>query len=70
MNLKGVDYDTLYPVTLSILPPKPIMDAWREDYEYMLLHMIYDNEAPTFEQLIEAITELQKEIKALPYKFL
>ena len=70
INLKGFDYDTLYPGTLSILPPKPIMDAWREDYEYMLLHMIYDNEAPTFEQLIEAITELQKEIKALPYKFL
>ena len=69
INLKGFDYDTLYPVTLSFLPPEHIMDAWREDYEYMLLHMIYDNEAPTFEQLIEAITELQKEIKTLPYKF-
>jgi hypothetical protein len=34
----------------------------------MLLHMIYDNDAPTFEQLIEAITELQKEIKTLPYQ--
>ena len=31
------------------------------------MHMIYDNEAPTFEQLIEAITELQNEIKTLPY---
>ncbi len=68
INLKGFDYDTLYPATLSILPPIHIMDAWREDYEYMLLHMIYDNEAPTFEQLIEAITELQIEIRALPYK--
>ena len=70
INLKGFDYDTLYPATLSILPPAHIMDAWREDYEYMLLHMIYDNDAPTFEQLIELITELQKEIKTLPYKSL
>ena len=70
INLKGFDYDTLYPATLSILPPAHIMDAWREDYEYMLLHMIYDYDAPTFEQLIEAITELQKEIKTLPYKSL
>lgn len=68
INLKGFDYDTLYPATLSILPLEHIMDAWREDYEYMLLHMIYDNDAPTFEQLIEAITELQKEIKTLPYQ--
>lgn len=70
INLKGFDYDTLYPATLSILPLEHIMDAWREDYEYMLLHMIYDNEAPTFEQLIEAITDLQKEIKTLLYKSL
>ena len=67
INLKGFDYDTLYPATLSILPPEHIMDAWREDYEYMLLHMIYDNDAPTFEQLIEAIFELQNMIKSLTY---
>jgi hypothetical protein len=68
INLKGFDYDTLYPATLSILPPAHIMDAWREDYEYMLLHMIYDNEAPTFEQLIETITELHKSIHTLTYQ--
>lgn len=68
INLKGFDYDTLYPATLSILPPAHIMDAWREDYEYMLLHMIYDNEAPAFEQLIETITELHKSIHTLTYQ--
>ena len=68
INLKGFDYDTLYPATLSILPPEHIMGAWREDYEYMLLHMIYDNEAPTFEQLIEAIMELHKSLNALTYQ--
>ena len=70
INLKGFDYNTLFPATLSILPPAQIMDAWREDYEYMLMHMIYDNDAPTFEQLIEVITELQKEIRMLPYQLL
>ena len=68
INLKGFDYDTLFPATLSILPPMHIMDAWREDYEYMLLHMIYDKEAPTFEQIIEKMMELQEEIRLLPYQ--
>ena len=70
INLNNFDYNTLFPATLSILPPSQVIEAWRDDYEYMLLHMIYDNDAPTFEQLIEAITELQKEIKTLPYKSL
>lgn len=44
------------------------MDAWREDYEYMLLHMIYDTNAPTFGQLIETMAELQKTINSLHYR--
>lgn len=53
---------------LSLLPPTHIMDTWREDYESMLLHMIYDNEAPTFEQLLEVLTELHNSIHALTYQ--
>ena len=68
INLKGFDYNQLFPATLSILPPASVIDAWREDYEYMLLHMIYDTNAPSFEKLIDVISHLQSTIKALPYK--
>lgn len=68
INLKGFDYNQLFPATLSILPPASVIDAWREDYEYMLLHMIYDTDAPSFEKLIDVISHLQSTIKALPYK--
>ena len=68
INLKGFDYNQLFPATLSILPPASVLDAWRDDYEYMLLHMIYDTNAPSFEKLIDVISHLQSTIKALPYK--
>jgi len=68
INLKGFDYNQLFPATLSILPPASVIDAWLKDYEYMLLHMIYDTEAPSFEKLIDVISQLQSTIKTLPYK--
>ena len=68
INLKGFDYNQLFPTSLSILPPASVIDAWHEDYEYMLLHMIYDKDAPSFENLIDTISQLQSTIKTLPYK--
>ena len=66
INLRDFDYDTLYPDTLSILPPASVDDLWRKDYENMQKTMIYGN-SPTFDQLIESIIELQQMIKTLPY---
>ncbi len=55
-------------IIVLTFPPASVIDAWREDYEYMLLHMIYDTDAPSFEKLIDVISHLQSTIKALPYK--
>ena len=68
INLKSFDYSTLFPATLSIIPPAQVMEAWRDDYEDMLLNMIYDTEAPDFDTLITVMKELQNTIKTLPYK--
>ena len=67
INLKGFDYGTLYPATLSILPPASVADLWRKDYENMQKTMIYGN-SPSYEQLLKRLAELQKEIKMLPYQ--
>lgn len=67
INLKGFDYNQLFPATLSIIPPSSVLDAWHEDYDYMLLHMIYDTDAPKFDKLIYTISELQSTIKTLSY---
>lgn len=67
INLRDFDYDTLYPDTLSILPPASVDDLWRKDYENMQKTMIYGN-SPSYEQLLKLLAELQKEIKMLPYQ--
>ncbi len=66
IGLRGFDYDTLFPSTLSILPPESVKDAWHSDYEQMRLHMIYGKSIP-FNDLIEQLGILNDRIKQLEY---
>lgn len=66
VNLKDFDYDTLYPATLNIILSESVIDQWRKDYEQMRMLMIY-GEAPSFEEIIHNINNLQNEIGLLKY---
>ena len=66
IGLRGFNYQTLLPQTLSILPPVAVRDAWKKDYQTMQESMIYE-ESPSFEQLIEKLTGLNKRINTLNY---
>ena len=66
IGLRGFDYGTLLPQTLCILPPAEVRDAWKKDYQSMQESMIYE-ESPSFDQLIETLTALNRRINALSY---
>lgn len=66
IGLRGFDYQTLLPQTLSILPPAIVRDAWKKDYQSMQESMIYE-ESPSFEQMIEILTALNQRINAISY---
>lgn len=61
IGLRGFDYDTLYPATLNIVPPAPVIEQWKTDYEDMRLHMIY-GESESFEELFKELAELNRKI--------
>lgn len=66
IGLKGFDYSTLRPQTLSIVPPADVMELWRKDYEMMQESMIYGDSLP-FDKLIEKIRDLNDKINSMPY---
>ena len=66
IGLKGFDYDTLYPKTLSLKIPEEVLPLWKQDYETMQKTMIY-GESISFENLMERIRELNMRINALPF---
>ena len=66
IGLRGFDYGTLLPQTLSILPPPEVRDTWKKDYQAMQESMIYED-SPSFDQLIEKLAALNRRINGLRY---
>lgn len=66
IGLKGFNYDTLMPKTISIIPPKDIYDAWKNDYETMQETMIYGDSLP-FDKLMDRMRTLNDRLRELPY---
>lgn len=53
-KVKGVDYKMLYPPRLNALPPKGVVEAWKQDYLRMRDQMIY-GKSPDFDELIQSV---------------
>lgn len=66
IGLKGFDYDTLSPQTISFVPPQQIISGWRADYDTMQTSMIYGNSL-SFDKLILRIKELNERFRKLNY---
>lgn len=66
IGLKGFDYSTLLPQTLSIVPQGEIRKQWKEDYKVMQETMIY-GDSPSFDELIIKIQALNDRIRQLNY---
>ena len=48
--------------SLQIVPRKDILEEWKSDYQAMMESMIY-GEKPSFEELLDALSELQKRFR-------
>ncbi len=68
-KVTGVDYNTHNPETLNPLPPSFMIDLWKSDYSKMLQDMIYENKAPTFDELMKNLNELKTSLQSLEWKF-
>lgn len=66
IGLKGFDYSTLLPQTLSIVPQGEIREQWKEDYKVMQETMIY-GDSLSFDELIIKIQALNDRIRQLNY---
>lgn len=64
IGLKGFDYNTLAPATISIIPPQEIIAQWRQDYETMQETMIYGMSL-SFNKLIDKIKQLNEKINKM-----
>lgn len=55
-----MNYDTIAPGSLSLVPHGERLSQWREDYQSMSREMFY-GDVPTFEEILEVVAAFQNE---------
>jgi hypothetical protein len=64
-----VDYNLHHPQTLNPIPPKEVISDWEADYAKMKEDMIYEEEKPSFEELVANLEELSTQLQVLEWAF-
>ena len=62
-HIKYVDYSMLLPNAISFVPPENLIGDYKVDYQMMLQEYIYDEQAPSFEELLDFMSQLQQQFR-------
>ena len=65
----GVNYNEHNPKKINPIPATELIEAWKADYKMMLEEMIYEQNAPTFEMLIENLNKLKNRFRKTKWTF-
>jgi len=65
----GVDYNLHNPKTLNPIPPTDVIADWKADYAKMKEDMIYEENKPSFDDLITNLNDLIYRLRALDWQF-
>jgi hypothetical protein len=65
----GVNYNLHNPKTLNPVPISEQIEQWKLDYFKMMEDMIYEENKPTFEELIENLIKLRSRLQGLDWQF-
>lgn len=65
----NVDYNLHNPKTLNPIPLESKMGEWKSDYAKMKEDMIYEENKPTFEDLINNLEEVKNKLQIVDWNF-
>lgn len=68
-RVSGVDYNMHNPMMLDPIPIEEKMVEWKADYAKMMEEMIYEENKPSFEDLINNLSELRMQLQSVGWPF-
>lgn len=69
LKFGGVDYNLHNPKSLNPIPTPEVLDAWRADYAKMVEDMIYEQNPPSFDNLIENLNKIRVWLSGVEWVF-
>lgn len=64
-----VDYNLHNPKTLNPIPPQEVIADWEADYAKMKEDMIYEENKPSFDELINNLADLRNRLQTVNWNF-
>ena len=68
-RIGGVDYNLHQPKTINPIPLPEVISEWEKDYNTMIEQMIYEENPPTFKDIISNLNELKAKINTINWHF-
>ena len=68
-KIGGVDYNLHQPQTINPIPIPAVIEAWKADYNTMIEQMIFEQDPPSFAQIITELEILKNRINTLEWKY-
>lgn len=62
-SIRGVDYTPDVRKRICLTPPQTVIEAWRNDYDTMATNMIYEENVPTFAEILEGVAKIERMFK-------
>lgn len=62
-SIRDVDYTPDVRKRICLIPPEKVIDVWKEDYDTMVMNMIYDDIKPTFNDILDSAQRIEQMFK-------
>ena len=59
-SIRDVDYTPDVRKRITLTPPESVMEEWKNDYNSMVINMIYEENVPKFEDLLLRIAKIEQ----------
>lgn len=61
--VRDVDYTPDIRKRICLVPPEEVLEEWKNDYETMVSHMIYEDRIPSFTDILEGVAKIESNFR-------
>lgn len=62
-SIRDVDYTPDVRKRIALTPPDNVMEEWKNDYDSMVINMIYEDKVPKFEDILIGIAKIESDFR-------
>lgn len=63
-SIRDVDYTPDIRKRITLTPPESIIEEWKNDYDTMVMNMIYEDNVPSFANILGIVAKIENMFKA------